>query len=146
MHVRTLPTSNPFRQADAVLAYLSGCTIEPSWDTNKSQYLAQIEVNDWVNGREHGYVVSMRSVGLGRQINVAFFEHRNTDQIVALKFELLTWNPPTYESVSAVKPPVIYKNDSKWDVDHTVPYGEAAEMADWVHQQLADFWVETAAA
>ncbi len=69
-------------QARAVLAFLQSNDnlIEDSWNTERGKYEANINIGRWENCREQGYVLSMMSQNR-RQINIAFFEHRNSDSI-----------------------------------------------------------------
>ncbi len=127
-------------QSVAVKAYLSGHSgIESSWSRERSEYLAQPQIDRWHNCREQGYVVSMRSRSLQKQINVAFFEHRNSDSICAVAWEQTTLNPPTIDSAQMGD---IYKD--KGDVSHAVSHGQAFEMADWIYKALESFWNQTA--
>lgn len=129
-------------QSNAVLAYLAGhASIEESWNQEFHAYDAEPEIARWHNCREQGYVVSLRSQDRSRQLNIAFFEHRNSDEIVAVKWEQNTINPPTIETAKFGN---IYKD--KYDVSHRASYAEAAAMADWIHQQLVEFWKATAQA
>jgi len=43
--------------ARAVLALLSWFEVEESWDSERKEYLAEVAVNRWHNGREQGYVL-----------------------------------------------------------------------------------------
>lgn len=127
-------------QARAVLAYLSDHDgIESSWDEKYLSYRADPLVARWHNCREQGYVVSLRSRNSGRQLNIAWFEHRNSDEICAWLWEQHTIysNPPTIETMEP-------KRASKWDSDHTVKVGEASDMADWIFAKLTEFWDATA--
>ncbi len=127
-------------QAQAVLAYLRGHDgIEQSWDGHR--YAAEPQVDRWHNCREQGYVVSLRSFGYGDQINIAFFEHRNSDRICAVKWRGTTPNPP---SINDIPKSHSFFAD-KYAVDHSVAHGEAAEMAAWIFDQLSVFWRETSA-
>lgn len=122
-------------QARAVLAYLSArAGVERSWDEKANKYLAEPEVNRWYNNREQGYVVSMRDCNGSRQINIVFYEHRNTDEICAIAFEGVYINPPTVDTL----PRGVFKD--KYDYTHSVGYGKPAEMADWIMMRLEDFW------
>lgn len=124
--------------ARAVLALLSWFEIEESWDSERKEYLAEVEVNRWHNGREQGYVLSLRSKHYGRQLNIAFFEHRNSDSIHAIKWEQLTLNPPTITTADFGD---VY--NTKWDTSFSVNYNEHYDMAKWIQEQLTDFWIET---
>lgn len=127
-------------QAQAVLAYLrQGDGIENSWSDEEKEYIAQPKVSRWENCREQGYVVSMRSKGYDKQINIAFFEHRNSDEICAVEWEQVTINAPT---IDTAKFGDIYKD--KYDVSKGFGYGEASRMADWIEKQLSSFWNKTA--
>lgn len=130
-------------QAQAVLAYLrhrSG--IEPSWSASEGKYgryEAEPKVDRWHNCREQGYVITFRSHNYSRQLNIAFFEHRNSDSICAIEWEQKTLDPPTIDNMYTKGK--VYKD--KYDVSHTVGYGEAAQMADWIYQRLCEFWQVT---
>ena len=124
-------------QAKAVLAFLQArCDIEESWNKEYHKYDAEPEVARWENCREQGYVVSMRAKN-NEQINIAFFEHRNSDSICAVKWEQSTINAPTIDTAKFGK---IYK--TKFDVSHSVGYGKVVEMADWIKKELDSFWSE----
>ena len=128
-------------QAQAVLAYLrQGDGIEDSWSKEYKEYQADPQVNRWHNGREQGYVVSMRSEGYVKQINIAFFEHRNSDSICVLVFEAMTINPPTLDNI----PEGVYKD--KYDLTKSFSYGQALEASDWIREQLVLFWKANAKA
>ncbi len=79
----------------------------------------------------------MRSKDYKRQINIAFFEHRNSDSICAIKWEQSTINSPTIDTMQTDE---IYKD--KWDISKTVDYGEVSEMANWIEKELIKFWIE----
>lgn len=126
-------------QARAVRAYLSMYDgIEESWCSEWKRYEAEPQIDRWHNGREQGYVVTMRTAKLNRQINIAFFEHRNSDNICAIKWEQATLNPPTIDSAKFGD---VYKD--KYDVSHSVSYGQVTDMAEWIYEQLVDFWRDT---
>jgi len=127
-------------QAQAVLCMLKyniGYGIEESWNGQERKYDSDIQVSMWENCREQGYVVIMRSKNYQKQLNIAFFEHRNTDDICAVKWEQTTINAPTIESAKFGD---VYKD--KYDVSHDVGYGEILEMANWIADELTKFWVE----
>lgn len=123
-------------QARAVRDYLSGRDgIEESWNSDFKRYSAEPNINRWHNGREQGYIISMRNNDYSRQINIAFFEHRNSDNICAIEWEQVTFNPPTIDNAKFGD---IYKD--KYDLSHQVSVGRADEMADWIFERLAEFW------
>jgi len=124
-------------QAKAVLAYLTSHDgIEESWSDDWKGYKAEPKIARWENCREQGYIVYLRSENFSRQINIAFFEHRNSDSICAVKWEQYSINSLTIDSADFER---IYKN--KWDVSFSVGYGEVVKMADWVYEQLSAFWI-----
>lgn len=124
-------------QAQAVLAYLRQRDgIENSYE--ESGYAARPTVHRWCNCREQGYVILLRSADYTRQLNIAFFEHRNSDEICAVKWEQTTINPPTIDTAIFGD---VYKD--KHDVSHSVGCGQADKMAKWIYEQLAQFWAET---
>lgn len=122
--------------AKSVLAYLRGTEgIESSWDKEKKEYLAEPTIAEWYNGRERGYVVMLHSIDYKRRLNIAFFEHRNSDSICAVKWEQTGLNPPTINDAEFGD---IYKD--KYDVSHSVNYSESTKMADWIMKQLNEWW------
>jgi len=127
-------------QARAVLAYLQENEgIEDSWDAEMKRHLAEITVNRWENGRERGYVVSMQSYfccGL-KQLNIAFFECRNSDSIHAVK-----WIQNSMNSIYSWERMKWDEND-KWPT-HSVSYGKADVMARWIWKQLEIHYKEYA--
>jgi hypothetical protein len=125
--------------SQAVLAYLRKRSIEPSWNAERREYDAEPRVSRWENGREQGYVVWLRVPSYtGPQLNIAFFEHRNSNEICAVEFEASTWNSPRLDDIPESHP---YHN-SKWAASHTVRYNQAYEMADWITERLTAHWVK----
>jgi hypothetical protein len=126
----------PNHQAKAVLAYLEMYDgVEPSWDQDAKFYQG-VNLAEWHNGRERGYVV-MFTNPKREQLNIAFFEHRNSDRICALAWVQNTLNPPTIETAKFGD---LYKD--KYDVSHSANVGEAMAMADWIYEQLCAHWVK----
>lgn len=128
-------------QAQAVLAYIRmrGSGIESSWNPATHRYDAEPFIGRWYNGREDGYVISLRLPGVDtRQINIAFFEHRNSDRICALIFYAITKyrEPPTIESI-----PLSHRwlND-KYAVDLSFGVGDAIGMANAICERLEQEW------
>lgn len=128
-------------QARATLAYLQGYIgIDSSYSTERHAFLAEPLVFRWHNCREQGYVVSMRSRMSRRQINIAWYEHRNSDSICAVQWEQHTvhGNPPTLGEMLDAN---VMKD--KYDVSHSVNYGCSQQMAAWIFERLTAFWDET---
>jgi hypothetical protein len=113
-------------QARAVLMYLQGISHDLE---DPSPNVAR-----WENCREQGYIVSIRTKNHNKQLNIIFFEHRNSDSICAVKWEQLSTNSIGITNAEFIN---IYKD--KYDVSFSVSYGEIKEMAYWIHQQLEDF-------
>ena len=126
----------PRPQANAVRAYLEMYDgVEPSWNSEFKQY-ATVNIAEWHNCRERGYVV-MFTNPKREQLNIAFFEHRNSDDICAVAWVQTTVNPPTIDNAKFGD---TYKD--KYDVSHYVKVGHAMDMADWIYQQLCAHWVQ----
>lgn len=124
-------------QAVAVQAYLTAFAEGIQASYKDGYFEAGVQIHRWHNGREQGYVVQMVVPFASKQINIAFFEHRNSDQIHAVMFEALTYGDPA--TLSHV-PDGQY--ESKRDTTFHVDFGEAAKMAEWIIEQLEDFWVQ----
>lgn len=128
-------------QAQAVLCALKcliGGGIEESWDSERGRYLAEVKVARWENCREQGYVVMLTAEDYSKQLNIAFFEHRNSDSIHAVKWQQITTNSPTIENMDC---PEYLKN--KFDTSYCVDFGCFLEIARWIKNQLVSFWEDT---
>lgn len=127
-------------QARAVRAYLESYDgLDAAWKDGEYHYLA--DISEWHNCRERGYVITMLNgkygtKSNGKQLNIAFFEHRNSDDICAVAWvQHVTINPPTIDTAEFGE---IYK--TKWDVSHTVRYGEAHKMAKWIVSRMEEHY------
>lgn len=134
-HLKSYLDDGANYQAQAVMCFLRTRTIEDSWNKEFHKYDAEPLISRWENCREQGYVVSLRTGNGCDQINIAFFEHRNSDEICAVKWEQWTINAPTIDTAEFGD---VYK--TKHDVSHSVPPGQVCEMADWIWEQLEAFW------
>ena len=126
-------------QARAVLMFFQNFDIEESWNTDRKQYMAKIEVARWENCREQGYILTLVNPksGTNEQLNIIFFEHRNSDNICAVKWtQPLTFNTPTIKDAEFGD---IYK--TKYDVSFEVSYGEIRKMSEWIKNELTQYWV-----
>lgn len=127
-------TEGPHSQACAVRAYLDGYDgVEASWDAAHWSY-QRVDIAEWHNGREHGFVLMFRNKK-HEQLNIAFFENRNSDEICALEWVQNTLNPPTIDTAKFGN---IYKD--KYDVSHRVEVGQASAMAEWIMDRLTSHW------
>jgi len=122
-------------QAQCVLICMRGSEIEESYNKEFNHYDAEINVSRWENCREQGYVAMLRF--RGKQLNIAWFEHRNSDSICAVMWEQPTLNAPTINNAKFGK---IYKD--KYDVSHSVGYGKFVEMSEWIMKQFTEFWIK----
>lgn len=130
-------------QAKATLMALQGHgEIEESYNEKTKDYDAKIYVDRWKNGREQGYIVMLEKDAHNskskshKQINIAFFEHRNTDDIHAIVWEQATFlHPPTIDTAKFGN---IYKDKS--DTSFCVEFGEYQKMADFIFSELEKFW------
>ena len=121
--------------ARAVLAILQGMgKIDDSWDSELKEYTATPKVARWENCREQGYIISLTADNY-EQLNIAFFEHRNSDSICAIKWVQRSMNSIT---INTMKTDECYKD--KYDVSHSVSYNEHYEMAEWIKLQFETFW------
>jgi hypothetical protein len=123
----------------AVQAYIESYDgVESSWNNERHRYDAEPRVAPWYNGRERGIVIYMTGARHRNQINIAIYEHRNSDSICALMWRQDTFlNPPSL----ATLPEDVFKD--KWDVTGTWGPDEAVTVARWAVDCLDNFWVET---
>jgi len=123
-------------QSQAVLAMLKqNPDIEDSWNSENKYYEAIINLGRWSNCREQGYIVSLRNSN-HKKLNIAFFEHRNSDSIVAIKWVQCSMNMITIET--AKFPEGVYGD--KWELEYSVGYGEIVKMAEWIKSELVKHW------
>jgi len=123
-------------QARSVLMFLqSNSFIEESWNSETEKYNAEIKVARWENGREQGYVISLVNKKQ-KQLNIAFFEHRNIDEIHAVKWEQNSMNTLTIDNANFDD---VYKN--KYDTSYSVDCGNVCEMSNWIAKQFINHWI-----
>lgn len=126
-------------QARAVLCFLQGVCHFIHDDEFAKILGNSIYVARWENCREQGYVVTM-NVTNGKdyyQLNIAFFEHRNSDSIHAVKWEQTLMNSP---NINTARFGDVYKD--KYDTSHAVGYGQVLEMAQWICSELEAYFIE----
>ena len=93
-----------------------------------------VMVSRWENCREQGYVFQLRSKDYSDQLNIAIFEHRNSDRIHAVKWKQVSTNSLNIDTAEFGD---IYKD--KFDTSFSVEYGSVVEMSDWVVSQFEMF-------
>jgi len=125
-------------QSRATLMFLQrDASIEESWNKEYKTYDAEIKVARWENCREQGYVVTLRNKNR-EQLNIAFFEHRNSDSICSIKWQQESINTLTIDNAKFGD---VYKD--KYYTSHSVEYGKAFEMAEWIIKELTEHWVKS---
>ena len=106
-------------QAQAVLAFLK-----------RNACNKDMEVGRYENGREQGYIFTQRKDGA--QMNIAVYEHRNSDNLCVVVFEKLTMNTPTNTDV--------WENmKDKYDVTETFDCGEIETCAHYIEDTFDEF-------
>ncbi len=114
-------------QAKAVLAEIQGLIDEDVANT--------LQISRWENCREQGYVISQRLNKVGvAQLNIAWFEHRNSDQICAVRWLQNTINMPTIDSAEFGD---VYKD--KFDVSFESGWREYSKMSEWIIDQFKEY-------
>lgn len=111
--------------------------LEPTYDREfVDNFWGGIKIGRLENGREQGYVASVRFNG--HQRNYAFYEHRNIDNLCVIVNDLWTINTPTIEEIWEGK-------KDKYDYDKDFEYGKWAECARWIAEDMRkhlEEWVE----
>lgn len=129
-------------QALAVAQLLAG--MEPDFaEYENGRYQVRIFTYPWYNGRERGIVIQMARDFSAPVLNIAFFEHRNSDSICALEWVRdggFGLNPPTIESDGKLA----YPTDDKFDVAKSVGWLQCGEMARWVYSRMEAHYKATA--
>lgn len=126
-------------QAQSVLAYLryyldaksivSNLTDTKDW---KKYDFPIVNVGRFENCREQGYVLMVTFNGKRR--NYAFFQHRNTDELVVFISDKLTINTPSIED--------IYGERGKFDHDMCFERGQIVECAEDIMNDVESFLTE----
>jgi hypothetical protein len=136
MELKNYMTDGSGYQARCVLAFLQRRDIEESWNNDFKCYEAKTQIGRWENCREQGYVVYLRNKQYV-QLNIAFFEHRNSDIICAVRWLQDTINSPNIDSANFGDD--VYKD--KYDVSYSVGFHQFEEIADWIFNELKDHWI-----
>jgi hypothetical protein len=125
-------------QARAVMCMLQLEFLESIENDGGTKIEPNLLVSRWENCREQGYVVRLRKWKSSKQLNIAFFEHRNSDEICAVMWvQNNTMNSPTIETAIFGD---VYTN--KYDTSFSVPYGNISQMADWIRKEIEEFWYD----
>lgn len=113
-------------QAVCVLAYLRSHVYVEVKNAIASLYVGRYE-----NGREQGYVITLR-VGFDLQRNYVVYEHRNFDGICIKIFDEWTLNTPTLEEC-------LKHFRDKWDVDKEFECGHVIEAAQCIENDILEY-------
>lgn len=126
-------------QAQGVLAYLryhldaksivSKLTDTKDWKRPDFPY---VEVGRFENFREQGYVLMVTFKGKRR--NYAFFEHRNSDELVVFISNKISLNTPSIDD--------IYGDRGKYNYDMSFERGQIVECADDIMMDVEKFLAE----
>lgn len=95
---------------------------------------SKTKVARWENFREQGYLVSLVNKS-NEQLNIIFFEHRNSDALCAVEWIQDSLNSITIDTAEFGD---IYK--TKGDLSYSVGYQEILKMAKWILGKLEDHW------
>ena len=109
-------------QAQMVLAFIRGhytYAVDESYDKDSRDYKAKIYVSNYNNGREHGYVVSVR-YDYKNQKNYAFYEHCVSDNICLVMSYAYTDIPNGWDGTEWSK----YDHDKDFDCYDAVGCGK----------------------
>lgn len=123
-------------QAQSVLAYLRDArniAIDKAWNEDNKCYDAGIKVGRYENCREQGYIFSIKY--LGEQRNYCVYEHRNSDDICVVVFDVTTINTPTLKMVCGAM------GDSKWNYTKAFPFGQIMECGDYILDDMKK-WID----
>jgi len=74
-------------------------------------------------------------------LNIAFFEHRNSDELCAVKWGQCLMNSPTINTAKFGDK--VYTD--KYDVSHSTSYGKAMEMVEWIANELEEYFTKHSA-
>jgi hypothetical protein len=122
-------------QARAVLQLLSDRG--PDFADEDGDYQVYMETRPWYNGRERGFVLSMRREYPRDEsgvINIAIFEHRNADHLVGLSWT--TDSIPFQNGVVADDETLDIAYANYPEPDAEFPHGRIGECADWIYERL----------
>lgn len=127
--------------ARAVLAYLQSesTNIQASWNKEYHCYDARFEIGRWENCREQGYIVSLKNKDHSQQLNIAFFEHRNSNDICCIKWLQYSINSLSIDTMDTKGE--VY--NTKWDVSKSFNYDGIIECANWIAGEFRQFWNTT---
>lgn len=89
--------------------------------------LGGISIGRYENGREQGYVITLRYRDF--QVNYAVYEHRNCDELCIIRNDARTIGTPYFVAM-------LQGRDGKWDVDANFEYGKWQDCANWIEDDM----------
>lgn len=108
--------------------------VENSWSKEQERYLAKPTVSLWYNGREQGYFLSVKKGE--EQLNIFFFEHRNSDDII-IKYFIGHMEQQDIYQIDDL-PDGVYKD--KYHYDMSFRYNQPIEAAEAIQSLFEDFY------
>lgn len=113
-------------QAQCVLMYLRA--------NIGSMDIMNIYVGRYENGREQGYIFSVRNEPLETQRNYAVYEHRNSDQLCIVRFDTeLTVDTPSKQKVWDAM------QDNKWNYTKAFGCGDIEQCGEYIINDMKQF-------
>lgn len=103
-------------------------------------YQVMFNTYRWYNCREQGICLSMSPNPFSKPVlNIAIFEHRNSDEICCLKWETdhLYMNSPLEDKDIYQK---AYHGGDKFDVAASFKYLEIGKCVDWIYNEFDLFY------
>lgn len=107
--------------------------IHSSWSKEKLEYTATPTVSLWDNGRERGYFLRLK--WNNEHLNVFFFEHRNSDNIIIKYFVGDLPDKDVYSHSDL--PPDVYQN--RFDYDISYEYNQPIEAVHYIIKLFEQF-------
>lgn len=121
----------------AVLALLQGRLVGITESRNYG-FNKRLEVNRWSNGREQGYITSLRVMPSNTkhppQLNFAWFEHRNSDSICVLIWKQDSFNTLSIDTADFGD---LYKD--KYDVSASFKYNEQYNASEYIAKHIESY-------
>lgn len=117
-------------QAQAVLVCLRASVssvTDCAWNEKKRRSDAEIKVGRYENCREQGYVFTL-SHDYRQVSHYAVYEHRNSDELIIVKFDGCFINTPTVNDVM--------KDRSKYDYTKSFKCGEIVKCVDYLIDEM----------
>lgn len=91
-----------------------------------------LSTKPYCNCREQGFVITFETIdrSLSEQVNYAFYEHRNSDQICVIRWE------GRLNVAGAITPNDIPAFKNKWDVTKSFDYMDIKGVLCWIMAEI----------